>query len=269
MGHLYPCARSICCHGTAREPSRVSQRRCRRPKCSSVESPCARGDRRHRPPRRSRHAGHSVAMFRDKFWLELRPDDPGCSPRPGGRRVARYAIPDVPLIEACPRSSARLMHSTEASYSSRRPGRAGRPLARNDDPDLARNRRRLRHVVGRHAWAVRGRDLVGTRRSSRSCCSAMLEMRSIAQARGALAALAELLPDTAERVTSGGTEEVALAALREGDVVLVSRSAGSCRRRRRGRNCRRRRSLITGLVQRRRAITSWPAVAAGVHSACR
>ena len=30
-----------------------------------------------------------------------------------------------------------------------------------------------------------------------------LEMRSIAQARGALAALAELLPDTAERVTDG------------------------------------------------------------------
>ncbi|HEX4896795.1 MAG TPA: heavy metal translocating P-type ATPase, partial [Candidatus Limnocylindrales bacterium] len=48
-----------------------------------------------------------------------------------------------------------------------------------------------------------------------------LEMRSIAQARGALAALAELLPDTAERVTDGGTETVPLAALAVGDVVLV------------------------------------------------
>ena len=48
-----------------------------------------------------------------------------------------------------------------------------------------------------------------------------LEMRSIAQARGALAALAELLPDTAERVTDGGVETVATSALREGDVVLV------------------------------------------------
>ena len=48
-----------------------------------------------------------------------------------------------------------------------------------------------------------------------------LEMRSIAQARGALAALAELLPDTAERVTPMGAETVALADLREGDVVLV------------------------------------------------
>ena len=48
-----------------------------------------------------------------------------------------------------------------------------------------------------------------------------LEMRSIAQARGALSALAELLPDTAERVTDGGTEEVASSAIVVGDVLLV------------------------------------------------
>ncbi len=48
-----------------------------------------------------------------------------------------------------------------------------------------------------------------------------LEMRSIAQARGALAALADLLPDTAERVTPAGTEAVPLSALVVGDVVLV------------------------------------------------
>ena len=48
-----------------------------------------------------------------------------------------------------------------------------------------------------------------------------LEMRSIAQARGALSALAELLPDTAERVTGAGTEAVPLSALAVGDIVLV------------------------------------------------
>jgi Cu2+-exporting ATPase len=48
-----------------------------------------------------------------------------------------------------------------------------------------------------------------------------LEMRSIAQARGALAALAELLPDTADRVTASGTESVPLASLAIGDIVLV------------------------------------------------
>jgi P-type Cu2+ transporter len=48
-----------------------------------------------------------------------------------------------------------------------------------------------------------------------------IEMRSIMQARGALSALAELLPDTAERVTQAGSETVPLQALAIGDVVLV------------------------------------------------
>jgi Cu2+-exporting ATPase len=48
-----------------------------------------------------------------------------------------------------------------------------------------------------------------------------LEMRSIAQARGALDALAELLPDTAERVTDSGTETVARGELTTQDIVLV------------------------------------------------
>jgi Cu2+-exporting ATPase len=48
-----------------------------------------------------------------------------------------------------------------------------------------------------------------------------LEMRSIAQARGALSALAELLPDTAERVVGDSMEMVPIAALVVGDLVLV------------------------------------------------
>src|ERR671918_1044221 len=47
------------------------------------------------------------------------------------------------------------------------------------------------------------------------------EMKAIGQARGALAALAELLPDQADRVTPEGIETVQLSALVEGDVVLV------------------------------------------------
>src|SRR5258708_25995869 len=48
-----------------------------------------------------------------------------------------------------------------------------------------------------------------------------LEMRAISQARGALNALAALLPDTAERVNGSDTESVPLSELRVGDVVLV------------------------------------------------
>jgi Cu2+-exporting ATPase len=47
------------------------------------------------------------------------------------------------------------------------------------------------------------------------------EMKAIGQARGALAALAELLPDAAERVTDDGTEDVSIGDLSVDDVVLI------------------------------------------------
>ena len=48
-----------------------------------------------------------------------------------------------------------------------------------------------------------------------------LEMRAIGQAQGALAALAELLPDTAERVVDDGLEVIHIRELERGDIVLV------------------------------------------------
>ena len=48
-----------------------------------------------------------------------------------------------------------------------------------------------------------------------------LEMRSIDQASGALKELAKLLPAMAERIVDGRSEEVPIAALRAGDLVLV------------------------------------------------
>ena len=49
-----------------------------------------------------------------------------------------------------------------------------------------------------------------------------VEMRSVRQASGALDRLAQLLPDTADRLTEDGrTEQVPVSELREGDLVLV------------------------------------------------
>ncbi|MGH7445925.1 MAG: heavy metal translocating P-type ATPase [Longimicrobiales bacterium] len=48
-----------------------------------------------------------------------------------------------------------------------------------------------------------------------------MEMRSIQQASGALNELAKLLPATAVRIVNGGTEDVPVDALREGDIVLI------------------------------------------------
>ncbi len=47
------------------------------------------------------------------------------------------------------------------------------------------------------------------------------EMKALGQARGAVSALAELLPDEAERVGDGTVERIPLGELRVGDVVLV------------------------------------------------
>jgi P-type Cu2+ transporter len=48
-----------------------------------------------------------------------------------------------------------------------------------------------------------------------------IEMRAIGRAQGALSELAKLLPDMAERVVNGQTEQVPVSELQEGDVVLV------------------------------------------------
>jgi len=48
-----------------------------------------------------------------------------------------------------------------------------------------------------------------------------MEMRSIAQASGALRELAKLLPAVAVRIVDGATEEVPVSALRTGDLILV------------------------------------------------
>jgi P-type Cu2+ transporter len=53
-----------------------------------------------------------------------------------------------------------------------------------------------------------------------------VEMEAVSKARGALQALARLLPDVAERVVGDRTERVPVDALRPGDVVLIRPGAG-------------------------------------------
>lgn len=52
-----------------------------------------------------------------------------------------------------------------------------------------------------------------------------IEMRALGSARGALDALAALLPDEAERVIDGGTETISIADLKADDMVLVRSGA--------------------------------------------
>jgi Cu2+-exporting ATPase len=170
-----------------------------------------------------KHAGHSVAMFRDKFWLSLSltiptlvwghmlpnalhysaPAFPGSRWIPatfgiavffyGGRvfmqgaiRELRDRLPGMMTLIALAISVAFLF-SLAVTF-----GYPGLPL-----------------------WEELA-TLVTT-----MLLGHWLEMRSIAQAQGAIGALARLLPNTATRLRGEVAEEVPLSDLREGDLVLV------------------------------------------------
>ena len=170
-----------------------------------------------------RHEGHSVAMFRDKFWLSFALTIPVVLLSPEVAEWLGYTIPDVPLIEYVP----AILGTVIFLYG-------GLVFIRGAQGELADRSPGMMTLISLAivvafvtSWAgTLGLFEVEIWWELATLITIMLlghwlEMRSIDQARGALAALADLLPDTAERVTSGGTEEVALAALREGDVVLV------------------------------------------------
>ena len=170
-----------------------------------------------------RHAGHSVAMFRDKFWISLTltvptlvwghmlqsalgytaPHFPGAMYIPPVFGTAVFAYGGWPFIQGAVRelkdrlpgmmTLIALAISVAFAFSAAVTlGYPGMPLWE----ELAT----LVTVMLLGHW---------------------IEMRSISQARGALGELAKLLPSTAVRVVGDRTEDVPVAQLREGDVVLV------------------------------------------------
>ena len=170
-----------------------------------------------------RHEGHSVAMFRDKFWLSFALTIPVVFLSPEVAHWLGYMVPAIPLIEYVP----ALLGTFIFFYG-------GWVFIRGAQGELADRKPGMMTLISLAivvafvtSWAgTLGLFEVEIWWELATLITIMLlghwlEMRSIAQARGALAALAELLPDTAERVTAGGTEEVSISALRVDDLVLV------------------------------------------------
>jgi P-type Cu2+ transporter len=170
-----------------------------------------------------RHAGHSVAMFRDKFWLSLALTIPTVLLSPEVAEWFGYSIPVVPGIAYVP----AILGTIIFFYG-------GLVFIRGAQGELADRKPGMMTLISLAilvafvtSWAGSlGLFDVEIWWELATLITIMLlghwlEMRSIAQARGALTALAELLPDTAERVTDAGTEEVPIAALVLGDIVLV------------------------------------------------
>ena len=170
-----------------------------------------------------RHEGHSVAMFRDKFWLSLALTVPTVLLSPEVAGWIGYSIPSLPWIEYYP----AILGTAIFLYG-------GLVFLRGARGELADRKPGMMTLISLAiivafvtSWAgTLGFFEVEIWWELATLITIMLlghwlEMRSIAQAQGALSALAALLPDTAERVTADGTEEVPISALQVSEIVLV------------------------------------------------
>ena len=170
-----------------------------------------------------RHEGHSVAMFRDKFWLSLALTIPVVVLSRDIQEWVGYSVPTFPGSDYVP----AIIGTIVFLYG-------GMVFIRGARGELADRQPGMMTLISLAIIVAFVTSWAGTLRlfdveiwwELATLITIMLlghwlEMRSIAQARGALSALAELLPDTAERVTATGTEEVSIAALDLGDIVLV------------------------------------------------
>jgi Cu2+-exporting ATPase len=174
-----------------------------------------------------KHAGHSVAMFRDKFWISLLLTIPTLVWGHMLQRAFGYTPPLIPGARWIP----ALFGTAVFLYG-------GLPFIQGALREL---RDRLPGMMTLIALAITvafvfsaavtlGYPGMPLWEELATLVTIMLlghwiEMRSITQAQGALAELARLLPDTAARVVQAGgverIEEVAVTLLREGDLILI------------------------------------------------
>ena len=170
-----------------------------------------------------RHEGHSVAMFRDKFWLSLALTIPVLIWSGDPQHWLGYAAPVLPGSALIP----PVLGTIVFVYGGLVFLRGARTELADRQPGMMTLISLAIVVAFVTSWAgTLGLFQVEIWWELATLITIMLlghwlEMRSIAQARGALTALAELLPDTAERMTGADSETVPLSALAVGDIVLV------------------------------------------------
>jgi P-type Cu2+ transporter len=171
----------------------------------------------------NKHAGHSVTMFRDKFWVSLLLTLPTLVWGHMLQRAFGYTAPHFPGSHWIP----PVFGTAVFAYG-------GWPFLQGALREL---RARLPGMMTLIALAISvafafsavvtlGYPGMPLWEELSTLVTIMLlghwiEMRSISQAQGALQELVKLLPSTATRVVGDRMEEVPIAELREGDVVLV------------------------------------------------
>jgi P-type Cu2+ transporter len=170
-----------------------------------------------------RHAGHSVAMFRDKFWMSFVLTFPVLFWSTDVQRWFGYTAPSFPGSTFIP----AILGTVSFFYG-------GLVFIRGAWGELADRKPGMMTLISLGIIVAFGTSLAGTFGlfelevwwELASLITIMilghwLEMRAIFQSRGALNALAALLPDVAERIQGGDTRSVPLSELRVGDIVLV------------------------------------------------
>jgi P-type Cu2+ transporter len=170
-----------------------------------------------------RHAGHSVAMFRDKFWLSFALTIPVVFWSTDVQHWLGYTAPSFPGSRFIP----AILGTVVFIYG-------GLVFIRGAWRELADRMPGMMTLISLAIIVAFGTSLAATFGlfeievwwELASLITIMvlghwLEMRAISQARGALNALAALLPDTAERVSGTETQTVPISELKVGDVVLV------------------------------------------------
>src|SRR5215472_9743384 len=171
----------------------------------------------------NQHAGHSAAMFRDKFWLSLVLTVPVVFWSTEVQHWFGYQAPVFPGSRFIPAILGTIIfvyggkvfiQGAWHELSGRRPGMMtliSLAIVVAFTASLAASFGFFEVDVWWELSTLISVMLLGH----------WLEMKAVMQARGALNALAALLPDSAERVTESGVEKVPRAELRVGDVVLV------------------------------------------------
>src|SRR5712671_726344 len=167
-----------------------------------------------------RHAGHSVAMFRDKFWLSFALTILVVIWSTDVQHWFGYTAPSFPGSRFIP----AILGTVVFVYG-------GLVFIRGAWGELADHKPGMMTLISLGITVAFGTSLFGlfdldvwwelTSLITIMLLGHWLEMRAISQARGALNALAALLPDTAERVKGADTQSVPLSELRVGDLVLV------------------------------------------------
>jgi Cu2+-exporting ATPase len=170
-----------------------------------------------------RHAGHSVALFRDKFWLSFALTIPVVFWSGDVQHWLGYRAPSFPGSTFI----APILGTVVFVYG-------GLVFIRGAWSEVADHRPGMMTLISLAITVAFGTSVAATfglfevevwwelaTLITIMVLGHWLEMRAISQARGALSALAALLPDTAECVTGSETQTVPLADLRVGDIVLV------------------------------------------------